>query len=160
MEENDFEDDDDEQHASEIRLLIEECQHKIIFLQKSQESLQEAQLEFPDDADFAQALAENSEIIKQKNAKIIKLRDCLLRTDPAYRAERKREATIENRRVSAALIAAMALSNDLDVLPIDEISSRVTELPPTDRSTNSFRTVSATRTAGAQSDSNADGLYL
>lgn len=160
MEDNDG--DDDEQHASEIRLLIEECQHKIIFLQKSQESLQEAQLEFPDDIDFAEALAENSEIIKQKSAKIKNLQECLLRTDPAYRAERKREATIENRRVSAAIIAAMELSHDLDVLPIDEISNRVTELPPIDSSTPNLRTASASadRTANAQSDSNADGLYL
>ena len=153
-------DDDDEQHASEIRLLIEECQHKIIFLLKSQESLQEAQLEFPDDTDFAEALAENSEIIKEKNAKIKKLQDCLFRTDPAYRAERKREATIENRRVSAALIAAMELSNDLDVLPIDEITSRVTELPPLDSITHSYRTASTCITTSTESDSNSDGLYL
>lgn len=155
-----MEDDDDERHASEIRLLIEECQHQVIFLQKSQESLQEALQEYPNDADFVDALAENSDIIKQKHTKIRKLQDCLIRTDAAYRAERKREVTIENRRLSAALISAIELSNDLDMLPIDEISNRVTELPSEDRITPSLSIVTAGGAAITRTDSNNDGLYL
>lgn len=148
-----MEDEDDQKHANEIRLLIEECQHQISFLTKSQESLQEALVDDPTDADFLEAIEENKHTIAQKYSRIEKLQDSLYRTSAAYRAERKREEVIENRRSASLLIAAMESSNDSEIIPIDHVS--VSIIQDLDR-------VSLTSTDSvSQNDSRTvEGLYL
>lgn len=117
--------EDDEKHANEIRLLIEECQHQITFLRKSQESLNEALLEYPDDSDFLLAVQENSSVIATKEGKIKKLCEVLCRTDAAYREEKRRETIIENRRSAAAINLSIELSDEPDLFPIDDIGAYV-----------------------------------
>lgn len=149
----DMEDEDDQKHANEIRLLIEECQHQISFLTKSQESLQEALVDDPTDADFLEAIEENKHVIAHKHSRIKKLQDSLYRASAAYRAERKREEVIENRRSASLLIAAIESSNDNEIIPIDHVS--VSIIQDLDR-------VSLTNADSvSQNDSRTvEGLYL
>ena len=105
--------EDDQSEASNIRAQIEECQHQLIFLQKSQKSLYEAILEFPDDSDYIIAVEENNCVIEQKELRILNLHETLARTDMAYRAERQVETIMLNRQSE--------LSEDIGLFPIDEI---------------------------------------
>ena len=116
-----MEHEDDQKHANEIRLLIEECQHQISFLVKSQESLREALTDDPTDSDFIEAIEENTHVIALKRTKIKNLEESLYRSCAAYRAERKREEVIENRRAASLLIAAFESSNDSEIIPIDDV---------------------------------------
>ena len=118
-----MEDEDDEKHANEVRLLIEENQHQIMFLQKSQESLKDAILEFPDDSDFLEAIQENSNVIESKHKKIKMLQKTLHRIDAAYRAEVRREEISRNNAASTALLNALHNDADSDMQPIDEINA-------------------------------------
>ena len=118
-----MEDEEDEKHANEVRLLIEENQHQIMFLQKSQESLGEAVLEFPDDSDFLEAIQENGNVIASKLKKIKMLQNTLHRIDAAYRAEVRREEISRNNAASTALLNALHNDDDSDMQPIDEINA-------------------------------------
>lgn len=117
-----MEDGDDEKHANEVRLLIEENQHQVIFLQRSQESLEEAILEFPDDSDFLEAIEENCKVIASKHKKIRGLQNTLHRVDAAYRAEVRREEISRNNAASTALLNALHNDDDNDMQPIDGIN--------------------------------------
>ena len=146
-----MEEEDDQKHANEIRLLIEDCQHQISFLIKSQESLQEALIDEPTDADFLEAVEENILVIAQKRSKIKKLQESLFRSCAAYRAERKREEAIENRRAASLLIAAIESSNDSEIIPIDDVSI------PQDVDGVSFTVIES---VCVSSDITIQGLYL
>ena len=113
--------EDDQNGASNIRAQIEECQHQLIFLQKSQKSLYEAILEFPDDSDYIIAVEENNCVIEQKESRILNLRETLARTDMAYRAEKQVETIMLNRQSATAINLSIELSEDIGLFPIDEI---------------------------------------
>ena len=137
--------ENDEKHANEIRMLIEECEHQMTFLTQSQESLREALLECPDDPDFKQALDENTIILVDKGIRIVGLKKSLCRVDAAYREENRRAAIILQERhsnvPSGALVSRIYGNepgdSDDELIPIDEIgvngsrsweSERVVEL--------------------------------
>ena len=113
--------DDDEKYASDIRAQIEECQHQLTFLKKSQKSLYEAILEFPDDSDYILAVEENNRVIEQKESMKRKLHEALLQTDMAYRAEKQMETIILNRQSAAAINLSIELSGDIGLFPIDDV---------------------------------------
>ena len=137
--------ENDEKHANEIRMLIEECEHQMTFLTQSQESLREALLECPDDPDFKQALDENTIILVDKGIRIVGLKKSLCRVDAAYREENRRAAIILQERHSNVPSGALVSriyghepgDSDDELIPIDEIgvngsrsweSERVVEL--------------------------------
>ena len=165
--------ENDEKHANEIRMLIEECEHQMTFLTQSQESLREALLECPDDPDFKQALDENTIILVDKGIRIVGLKKSLCRVDAAYREENRRAAIILQERHSnvpgGALVSRIYGNepgdSDDELIPIDEIgmgsrsweSERVVELiSSSPQSTPNIRNNVITNVSNSVSNNNTE----
>ena len=165
--------ENDEKHANEIRMLIEECEHQMTFLTQSQESLREALLECPDDPDFKQALDENTIILVDKGIRIVGLKKSLCRVDAAYREENRRAAIILQERhsnvPSGALVSRIYGNepgdSDDELIPIDEIgmgsrsweSERVAELiSSSPQSTPNIRNNVITNVSNSVSNNNTE----
>jgi hypothetical protein len=116
--------EDDERHATEIRSLIDETIHQILFLEQSQQHLTDALLDVPDDEDFLLAFEENKEVILEKKKRVKRLEESLYQADAAYREERAAEhrQRMAGREREAVRVSEVADSFD-DLIPIDDVQS-------------------------------------
>lgn len=72
----------------DIRSWIEELEHQLVHLERSQQELLDAIQDSPNDEDFAEAFWENTRVIASKKAKIDELIAGLEELDPVYYREK------------------------------------------------------------------------
>ena len=145
-----------------LRAQIDELQSQIQHLSRSNEELQLALQETPDDEDFLLALEENVVVIEKKQEAIVMKEEELYRLDIAFRQEKA--ATVRGLDHSH-MIASLTLSTSPTAIPIP-IAIPISSIPPA----SSISTVSDTNSSptvlpavgGVTTTESADdiGLYL
>jgi preprotein translocase subunit SecA len=112
----------------EIRDTIDELDHQVTHLKRSQVELQEALLEEPEDEDFKQAYTENEEVISSRLQKIFSLKQYLKRIDIAYYMEHYgKDGSGENSvcvstEASASIEVSLPVQTQVQAIPIEIVS--------------------------------------
>jgi hypothetical protein len=112
----------------EIRDTIDELDHQVTHLKRSQIELQEALLAEPEDEDYKQAYTENERVISSRLQKISSLKQYLKRIDIAYYMEHYgkdgsgENSVSVNTDVSASIEVSLPVQTQVQVIPIEIVS--------------------------------------
>lgn len=137
-----------------LRAQIDELKSQIQHLSRSNEELQLALDEAPDDEDFLLALKENMVVIEKKQEAITKKEEELYRLDIAFRQEKA--ATVRGLDHSH-MMASLTLSPTALPIPTPPISSFISTVSDTNSSREAVLLPTLRGITNASTDS---GLYL